>query len=401
MDEIKVQVVKYPDRANLVLRFTDPITGRHKTRSARTESMRDAEREAGRWQDELRDGKYIDPRKTTWKAFRERYENEVLTGLAKSTERKVFGVFESVETIIGPMRLADLNAECISRLQSKLRENGRAEATIKSHMAHLKAALRWAVSIGLLAKPPAITMPKRAKGGEFMRGRPITLEEFERMLKTTRSIVGRTAAKSWRRYLRGLWLSGLRIGESLTLTWDGDSGLRVDLQPGEHPMLRIPAEAEKGHRDRLLPMAPEFAEFLQRTPEGQRTGFVFNPQPRRTKRMKRPSVVTVIRLMGEIGERAGVKVKVEGGKVKFASAHDLRRSFGQRWASRVMPQVLMELMRHESIETTMRYYVGRNAQTTAAVLWEAHESNKRGNTRQNRQRATETESPQERERQEV
>ncbi len=39
--------------------------------------------------------------------------------------------------------------------------------------------------------------------------------------------------------------------------------------------------------------------------------------------------------------------------------HDLRRSFGERWATRVMPQVLMELMRHESIEATMNYYVGR------------------------------------------
>jgi integrase len=58
------------------------------------------------------------------------------------------------------------------------------------------------------------------------------------------------------------------------------------------------------------------------------------------------------------------------GKVKFASAHDLRRSFGERWASRVMPQVLMELMRHESIDTTMKFYVGRNAQSTAALLWE-------------------------------
>lgn len=36
-----------------------------------------------------------------------------------------------------------------------------------------------------------------------------------------------------------------------------------------------------------------------------------------------------------------------------------------------MPKVLRELMRQESIETTMKYYVGRNAQGTAAVLWEA------------------------------
>ena len=29
-------------------------------------------------------------------------------------------------------------------------------------------------------------------------------------------------------------------------------------------------------------------------------------------------------------------------------------------------------MRHESTDTAMRSYVGRNAQTTAQVLWDAH-----------------------------
>jgi integrase len=48
-------------------------------------------------------------------------------------------------------------------------------------------------------------------------------------------------------------------------------------------------------------------------------------------------------------------------------AHDLRRSFGQRWAARIMPQILMQLMRHETIETTMKYYVGREAE----ALWAA------------------------------
>ena len=36
-----------------------------------------------------------------------------------------------------------------------------------------------------------------------------------------------------------------------------------------------------------------------------------------------------------------------------------------------MPAKLKELMRHESIATTMNYYVGRNAETTAAALYEA------------------------------
>jgi hypothetical protein len=38
-----------------------------------------------------------------------------------------------------------------------------------------------------------------------------------------------------------------------------------------------------------------------------------------------------------------------------------------------MPPVLMQMMRHESIDTTMRFYVGRSAQATAEVVWEAYE----------------------------
>lgn len=44
---------------------------------------------------------------------------------------------------------------------------------------------------------------------------------------------------------------------------------------------------------------------------------------------------------------------------EFASAHDLRRSFGFRWSRRVMPTILRELMRHESIDTTMRFMSAR------------------------------------------
>ena len=98
-----------------------------------------------------------------------------------------------------------------------------------------------------------------------------------------------------------------------------------------------------------------------------------------------PSAEWVSRIISRIGKKAGVKVNTcpRTGKVKYASAHDLRRSFGERWSRRVMPQVLKELMRHESIETTMKYYVGHNAQMTADALWLAYSQQPRrksGNT---------------------
>ncbi len=84
------------------------------------------------------------------------------------------------------------------------------------------------------------------------------------------------------------------------------------------------------------------------------------------------------------------RVIVDQAKDKPATAHDLRRSFGQRWAALVMPQVLMELMRHESIDTTLKYYVGRNAQRTAKVLREAYEQANRTKKESDEQRLRDT-----------
>jgi integrase len=86
------------------------------------------------------------------------------------------------------------------------------------------------------------------------------------------------------------------------------------------------------------------------------------------------TITRVIKVMAMIGEKSGVVVSVDQkGRKKYASAHDFRRAFGDRWALRVMPTVLMQLMRHESSETTMRYYVGRSVQATGDVVWEAYE----------------------------
>ncbi len=78
------------------------------------------------------------------------------------------------------------------------------------------------------------------------------------------------------------------------------------------------------------------------------------------------------RLFRRLANRAGIVVNPSTGKT--ASAHDLRRSFGSRWARKVAPAVLRELMRHSSVETTMGYYVDLNADDIADQLWAAAEN---------------------------
>jgi len=212
---------------------------------------------------------------------------------------------------------------------------------------------------------PKFSMPKLQKG---MRGRPITLEEFERMLAKVPEVMGEKSAGSWRFYLRGLWTSGLRLEESLTLRWDPGPGcIEVDFS-GEYPMLRIPAEAEKGGQNRLLPMTPEFAEHLEQVPQGRRKGFVFRPLTKQGEPIARTRYA-VGPHVSDIGKVARVVTDRTKKKTSYAGAHDLRRSFGFRWSRDLMPAELRELMRHESIETTMKYYVGINADETAKKLW--------------------------------
>lgn len=370
-ENIVVHVVELPDRRYLAMRYVDPITAKQVRRSTKTTNRREAEKVAAKWEAELREGRYQAPSRVLWQTFRERYEAEVLPSLAAKTVNKCDTVLDSVEKTIGAARLADITATTISRWQSKLRERKLSESTIASYSAHLRSALQWAVHMGMMREVPRIEKPKRAKGAKVMKGRPITGEEFDRMIEAVPKIVGKKRADAWKAYLNGLWQSGLRLGESLDLYWDRDDKLRVDLD-GKRPMLQVRAELEKGNRDRLMPIVPEFAEALQAVPVEQRTGPVFVPL---TRTGLRPSVWCACQIIGRIGKAAGVKVDVYSrtGKPKFATAHDLRRSFGQRWSTRVMPQLLMQLMRHESIDTTQAFYVLQDAEATADLLWKAHD----------------------------
>jgi integrase len=273
------------------------------------------------------------------------------------------------ERYMSPRLLRDVTASSISVFQARLREDrGNAEATIAAHLRQIKAALRWAERVGIMTKAPKITMPRRARGSKLMRGRPITTEEFERILAKT-AVVRPDDADAWGRYLTGLWLSGLRLRESLLLSWDEDADLSVDLT-GRHPRLRIAGRAQKSGNDQLLPLTPDFAEWLLETPEEDRHGPVFSMCSPRTGEPL-PSR-QVGRIVGRIGEKANVVV--DKAKGKYATAHDLRRSFGTRWARRVMPATLQLLMRHADISTTMTFYVEIGADEIAADLWANHGS---------------------------
>lgn len=327
----------------------------------------------------------------SWEDFCDRYENEWLTGLAPDTAKFWRSCRNTVEDVLAPQWLADVDAASLHKLAATLRRRGLREASIKSRLGGISAALGWAKEVGFIDAVPAIPSPPRARGvSRRARSRPVTGEEYERMLGSvqaglllledskpkqhatppkrkysdaakakirTRQVQRVEAvAPIWSRFIEALWLSGLRLDEACILSWEWSADFAVDLS-GKFPQYRIKVKGHKGARDQMCPMAPEFAAFLRRTPEAERRGRVLG--------------VTCTpnhagRIVSAIGEAARVVVNTEG---KTATAQDLRRSFGTRWAIRVQPAILKELMRHRDIKTTMDYYVDLNADVIAAELW--------------------------------
>jgi integrase len=379
-EEIKVTVCKYPDRRNLVLRYLDLTTGKQKTKSAGTPNESEAIKAAGKWEDELRSGRYAAPSKLTWANFRERYETEKLSAMPKSTQVAYSVALDHLERITAPDRLAKLTAQVMSRFQAEARKQGMKATTLARHLRCIKAALRWGERQGLLAKAPNIEMPKLAKGQSLAKHRPVTPEEFDRLLVAVPK-VRPNDAPAWERLLSGLWLSGLRLSEAVALDWN-DGPFVLDVH-GKHPAFRIEAEGQKSRRSEVAPATPDFCEWiLAETPEEDREGKVFklvdgdtgNPLALHTIG---PVVSTIGRKAGVVVGQTEKLVDEDGRRVSkpvklFAGAHDLRRSFCTRWSRKVMPAVLQRLARHAHVSTTMSFYVSSTADEIGADLWATH-----------------------------
>ena len=405
MNDVKVHIIKEPDRANFSMRYTDPVTGKFVKKTAGTSNRKDALKAAAKWEAELQAGRYVQPNKITWQEFRERFEQERLGDPSKSTKTRkaYFAAFNHFERVIGADRLCKVTTETISRFVRELRKarteirNGKKtllppmrESSIACHLRHLKAACNWAVKMGLMNKAPHFDMPNAGEA----KGRAISGEELERMLAVIPTVRPHDPG-IWTRFVYGVWLSGLRLQEALALSWDEDAGFAIDLT-GEYPAFRIKAKSQKGRRSETVPMTPDFATWVLQTPEEDRAGAVFQMPGLLDNAPLTP--VRVSRIVAKFGEKAGIVVGrerrlvnerirdpktgkptderklVEREVIKYATLHDLRRAFCSRWARQVTTAVLQKLARHRSITTTMRYYVNLEADDIAAGLWRGAEA---------------------------
>lgn len=348
-----VRVRKRPDREHLQLAYTDPLTGSVKTKSAGTSNPKEAERAAARWESELQAVAGGDCR---WEAFRMRFEDEHLSSKKKSTIRSYTSTLNIFEDHIGQVRSVEsITASVCSQFAAAMRSTKMKPGTVAKHLRQLQVALNWASDMEIIDRAPKIKKPKQSK--RSMRGRPLSNIEVARLAITANEMLSYDTDGRYAEAIIGIWLTGLRLSEAWHLHWSRGP-VRLDMG-GEFPRIIFDAEGQKNDTDEVVPLAPDAIRYLRNL--DSRSGYVFGFPGQRSGRVLPHRVGQTI---SEIGRHSGIAT----GRDEFASAHDLRRSFGNRWALRVHPLVLKSIMRHSELKTTLRYYVSLDCDAIGAQL---------------------------------
>ena len=260
--------------------------------------------------------------------------DEKLKGVRKATQKKAEYVFDSFEAKAKPQTLGKITERTLSRYVVALRDVGYKAATIHGHLAYIRAALRWAADQKFIPVAPKVIMPKVPKKTNI---RKITAEEFER-------VVQKAPTADWKAFIATAWYTGMRRTEMLDLTWDKKDAPHIDFKEKK---IWIPAEYNKSDEDQWMPLHPELAEILKALAKGCGYVFAFHHVPRETSRR-----------FSKRARSLGLKITL----------HDLRRSFGSRYASVVQAPVLQRLMRHADIKTTLAYYTNVDDELDKAIL---------------------------------
>jgi integrase len=331
------------------------------------------------------------------------------------------------------------------------RYDTRAPMTVNTNMVAVMGFVRFCYRHGWIEKLPMLT---KLPVDDVMKGRPITVHEFEQMIDATPEVVGQRACDSWQFLLRILWETAFRVGEVMNFSWDDQRRIHPlwSDETKKHPTLAIPS-SQKNKKAQEIPMLPGLQELLNRIPTAKRHGWIVNPLPidyqiqaksawfkpadddlrqlareynniaiatacgvtettvrkwlttagihreqkfdrhhghiemetidevrkratrclshQASRANRRLSKDHVSRIISLVGAKANIVVQQAdeetGRRLKYASAHDLRRGCAQRLINAgISAETLKIILRHKDFNTTERYYGATRAAQSAA-----------------------------------
>lgn len=310
-----------------------------------------AEREAERIHAELVTGTYGTNVSRTWAEFRAEYEAKILVTRAPNTQSLTRRCFGNFERLARPGKVSNITTKTIdgfiaARRVEKQAQHGPAKArqvsprTVNADLRAIQAALRVAVEWGYLKESPRFRfLPVPETLPVY-----ITPADFDLLYEACHvaylpEVQGIPAPDWWRALLTVGYMTGLRIGELLTIRRD-----QVDVTAGTLKLWN-----QKAQREELLPLHPVVLVTLA----GLRSfADVWFPWSHHRN--------GVWRQFNRIQRAAGLAGRY--------TPHALRRAFATMNAARVgAPKTLQTLMRHKDSRTVNQYYINAGEGLGAAV----------------------------------
>jgi len=228
-----------PGHWAIVVEMRDPETGRRKRKwHSFSGSKRQAQIECARLISAVKVGTYIEPSKTTFAEFLDRWLDDVRTRVAPKTHERYAQIcHKNIAPLLGAIPLAKLKPEQISEAYAKALASGRRKGngglsprTVRQMHAIVKSALAQAVKWELLVRNPAAAVrgPKVGRAAmqtydlaqtaeliELARGRRIFIPTLLAVLGGLRR--GEIAALRWRHLdLSGAQLAVVQSAEQTT-----------------------------------------------------------------------------------------------------------------------------------------------------------------------------------------
>ena len=126
MNEIEVKVTAKKSRKYFIMYWKDPVSGVREERSTKKTERRDADREAAKWEAELRAGlDNRDGRRMTWEECRDLFwERRITEETPVNTRGSFTTAFNHMERLVNPQMLSSMTTATLATYQRKLREAG-------------------------------------------------------------------------------------------------------------------------------------------------------------------------------------------------------------------------------------------------------------------------------------
>lgn len=384
MDRIVVRVAE-TSRDGVLLKWSDH-SGKERQKTYRGRQTRNLIEKA---RSELEERLNRPGAARRWSDFEQRVERSYFRGMTPKGVGKPKTMLRRFRDELAVMGQPDIECsriteEIVLRVQERMEEEGLAKMTVRTNMGALWAVLNWGAENHLL---PRLFRPReRVRKGDrtsksAAKGRALTLEEIERMIQSVydNPVIRPELAPSLQRVrkpnesadcaVRAIHicrLTGMRLDDCHYFRWEPSDGFHYpENLHGRLPMLVFCPEQKSGQSERI-PLTPMAADYLRSIEQPE--GFVCRLHGRHGPHATSGRLGRVI---ANAGRAAGILVKHNGGKMgapKYASAHDLRRTFAQFLLDHVNIRDAQTMMRHASFETLMRYYSDSSEDALAQKL---------------------------------